>query len=267
MSFVILVLAGFLLTPGVFNVINPEYLLALHQYGAPLEELRHNIANNNLAITNLDDEIASLQKDQAEQTIAATTQQAALSAANASDQEIAQAAIKAGAKLASITNALAEAKKRKENLMSKNETLEKSAVNLTEKIDATKSDSINIYTVTRALALGAIGALMSILANFLSTRKRSEVVTDNYAPTTIAASMAMGAIVSVVVVGLFYTGFISIFSNATQIAGNPDFWKVTILCLLAGAFSDRLFQAAATRVGRYVESAGGSPPSGGNAGS
>jgi len=125
MSFVILVLAGFLLTPGVFNVINPEYLLALHQYGAPLEELRHNIANNNLAITNLDDEIASLQKDQAEQTIAATTQQAALSAANASDQDIAQAAIKAGAKLASITNALAEAKKRKENLMSKNETLEK----------------------------------------------------------------------------------------------------------------------------------------------
>ena len=67
------------------------------------------------------------------------------------------------------------------------------------------------------------------------------------------ASMAMGGIVSVVVIGLFFTGFISIFANAPQTSSETDFWKVTILCLIAGAFSDRLFQAAAGRVESYLQ--------------
>ncbi len=66
-------------------------------------------------------------------------------------------------------------------------------------------------------------------------------------------SMAMGAVVSVVVIGLFFTGFISIFANAAQNTGEADFWKVTILCLLAGAFSDRLFEAAAGRMDTYLQ--------------
>jgi hypothetical protein len=56
----------------------------------------------------------------------------------------------------------------------------------------------------------------------------------------------------VVVLGLFFTGFISIFSQAQTAPGNPDFWKVTILCLLSGTFSDRLFQAAARRMEQYL---------------
>jgi hypothetical protein len=64
--------------------------------------------------------------------------------------------------------------------------------------------------------------------------------------------MAMGGVVAVIVLGLFFTGFISIFSHAEPVSGNPDFWKVSILCLLAGAFSDRLFQTAALRMDQYL---------------
>jgi hypothetical protein len=56
----------------------------------------------------------------------------------------------------------------------------------------------------------------------------------------------------VVVLGLFITGFISIFSQAQTAPGNPDCWKVTILCPLSGTFSDRLFQAAARRMEQYL---------------
>jgi hypothetical protein len=255
-SSVILVLAGFLLTPGVFNIVNPEYLLALHQYGAPLDELRRNIGDNNSAIIVVDGDIASLEKLLAEQSAAAAAQQAKLSVENASTADMAKAAVDAGLKASSIGNGLGEAKKKKTNLEVKKEAFAQSEAIVIKTIEASKTDSVNLYTVTRALALGAIGALMSILAKFLSNRKPNETVGDEYSFKTIAASMAMGATVSVVVIGLFYTGFISIFANAGQISGNPDFWKVTILCLLAGTFSDRLFQAASARMEQYVQSAG-----------
>jgi hypothetical protein len=127
---------------------------------------------------------------------------------------------------------------------------------LKKKLDASASESVNIYIVTRALALGAIGAMISIFAKFLVLGSPHFLFEDRMIMSRMWASMVMGGTVAVVVIGLFLTGFISIFSNAAQNTGPTDYWKVTILCLFAGAFSDRLFQAAAGRMDNYLRTAG-----------
>jgi hypothetical protein len=100
---------------------------------------------------------------------------------------------------------------------------------------------------------------MSIFAKYLSNPKPQPLFDDKASVGRMWASIAMGGIVSVVVIGLFFTGFISIFANASHNTGETDFWKVTILCLLAGAFSDRLFQAAG-ETGLKAQASRSDPP-------
>jgi hypothetical protein len=235
-SFIVLLLIGFLATPGVFKVINPEYLLARHEYSVPLEKTVSDIREAGNKIFELTLEILTLTTD----------------AVTAEDTNV--KALKS-AQATRLTGVRHMWEQRKQDL-------ENTEADLKRKIEASAAESANLYLVTRALALGAIGALISIFASLLSISKARVVFDDKGALAKVWASMAIGAIVGVVMVGLFFTGFITIFAQTQQATGNPDFWKVTILCLLAGAFSDRLFLAASGKMERYLGSAAGDGPAG-----
>lgn len=57
-----------------------------------------------------------------------------------------------------------------------------------------------------------------------------------------------------VVFALFYTKQLTIFQNLNGLkSSQPDFWRTTLLCIVAGAFSDKIYDAVSTRVDRYVE--------------
>jgi hypothetical protein len=251
-TFFALSLVAFLATPGLFKIVNPEYLLALREYRSPLGKL---VSDANDA----ESKIADLQSRISERTIklkalgdSSLAKQASMRLANASPEEISTVGIDFGSRSNEIGNEIAQLTAELTALKEKKANIETNENELRKKLDAAAADSVNIYVVARALALGAIGALMSIFAKHLAAPTARPMFEDGAAMGRMWASMAMGAIVSVVVIGLFFTGFISIFANATQNAGATDFWKVTILCLLAGAFSDRLFQAAAGKMDTYL---------------
>lgn len=113
-----------------------------------------------------------------------------------------------------------------------------------------RQESENQYLATRAFALGALGAFAAAASLFLSqsgteTRLR-------FSRTSL--SMVFGGFVSLVVFALFRTREISVFNNAAPSAGEtPDYWRVVILCLLAGAFADRLFLAAQDRLNAFTQ--------------
>lgn len=251
-TFVILLLIGFLATPGIFRVVNPEYLLALREYGAPLAKLTQDESDTDSKIAKLRSDISNLERTSKEIAATAAAKQAAMKIANAAPGDIASAAIEYGQKANGVSGEIDQATGDMKQLQETRTNIEASRTELRKKLDASAAESTNIYVVARALALGAIGAMMSVLAKYLATPNAHALFEDRASMGRMWASMAMGAIVSVVVVGLFFTGFISIFTNASQTTGETDFWKVTILCLLAGAFSDRLFQAAAGRMDSYL---------------
>ena len=68
--------------------------------------------------------------------------------------------------------------------------------------------------------------------------------------------MGVGAVVSVVTFGLFHTKQISIFPHTDANSGLPDFWRVTILCLMAGAFSRKTISGCGRQGGQLF---GGRP--------
>jgi hypothetical protein len=239
---VILLLVGFLATPGLFKVVNPEYLLALREYSGPLTKSAEELSNIDSRIADYRLKISKLEKDIKDLATGGAAKAATLANTSAPASEISAVGIAYGFKANVLANELSQSTAEMKALEERRASIEEARAEMRKKIDATATDSVNIYVVARALALGAIGALMSIFAKFLTTPSSDSLFEDNTSISRMWASMAMGGIVAVVVIGLFFTGFISIFSNATQNAGATDFWKVTILCLIAGAFSDRLFQ-------------------------
>jgi hypothetical protein len=251
-TFVILLLVGFLATPGLFKLVDPEYVLAMREYGGLLTKLTQESGDVDSQIASLQAKITNLRRDMTGLTIASTAAQATLAAKNATPAEMTESAIEFSTKYGSLKGESDHASSEKDMLVDKKAGIEANRTELKKKIDASAVDSVTIYLVVRALALGAIGALMSIFAKYLSVPSARSLFDDAASMGRMWASIAMGGIVSVVVIGLFFTGFISIFSNAAQNTGATDFWKVTILCLLAGAFSDRLFQAAAGRMELYL---------------
>lgn len=117
----------------------------------------------------------------------------------------------------------------------------------------------NNYYVIRAMSLGALGAILTLLAS--SCIKSREIKSyeslfseANFWQTLITNSLA-GSIVAVVAFALLYTKQISIFTSDSQAdLPPPDFWKTTLLCLIAGAFAEKIYQAVASKVDDYVES-------------
>lgn len=251
-TFIALLLTGFLATPGIFKVVNPEYLLALREYGPQLTKLAQDAANTDLKLTELRSNISKQERSMKDLSAALAARQASMRLANSPADEIATVAIEAGSKLNGLSNELDQFNIEMAGLKETKAGIASTQTELKKKLDAAAADSTNIYVVARALALGAIGALMSIFAKYLAGPTGRPLFEDSASLGRMWASIAMGGIVSVVVVGLFFTGFISIFANSAHTTGETDFWKVTILCLFAGAFSDRLFQAAAGRMDSYL---------------
>ncbi|MGL6529193.1 hypothetical protein ACSZM9_08840 [Aeromonas hydrophila] len=116
----------------------------------------------------------------------------------------------------------------------------------------------NLYYVMRALCLGALGAILTLLAN--SSIKSKKLVNYNslfsepdYWQSLITNCLA-GSIISVVAFALFYTKQISIFDSTIESNSHaPDFWRSTLLCLIAGAFAEKIYDAVSTKVDGYVE--------------
>ena len=105
--------------------------------------------------------------------------------------------------------------------------------------------SNNQYHAMRAVSLGALGALAAALAAFLPGAKTKTRL--NHAHTML--SMVFSGIVALVVFALFTTRELSVFVNVGPTPDEiPDYWRVVIVCLIAGAFADRLFVAARERV-------------------
>jgi prefoldin subunit 5 len=255
-TFIVLLLAGFLATPGVFKVVNPEYLLALREYGQQLTKLAQDATNTDLKMTELRSNISKLERSMKDSSAALAAKQASMKLANASADEIATVTIEAASKLNGLGSEIEQLNTEMAAFKETKAGITSTQAELKKKLDTAAADSANIYVVARALALGAIGALMSIFAKYLAGPAGRPLFEDSTSLGRMWASIAMGGIVSVVVVGLFFTGFISIFANSAQTTGETDFWKVTILCLLAGAFSDRLFQAASGRMDSYLRTGG-----------
>jgi len=115
------------------------------------------------------------------------------------------------------------------------------------------ADTKNMYLAIRGFCLGAIGAFAAALAAFLKARsahetdRRSVIAKFNAGPAL--ASMLLGGLVALVVLGLFSTRQISIFDVEFDPTGlAPDYWRMVLLCMGAGAFADRLFAMAGDRV-------------------
>ena len=108
------------------------------------------------------------------------------------------------------------------------------------------------YLAVRAFCLGALGAFAAAIALFLAAAEKQPNVPFRAGRTLL--SMPLGGLVSIIVLALFTTREISVFSNPGQIAngGSPDYWRIAILCLVAGAFADRLFAVAQQRVDDYL---------------
>ncbi|MCG7864765.1 MAG: hypothetical protein JAY74_00170 [Candidatus Thiodiazotropha taylori] len=163
------------------------------------------------------------------------------------------------ANLSKSIDSIEEIKKRVEREYAK----KKSELNvITSELDSLKKSNYteNIFFAMRALSLGALGALVTLIATNIIGIQRSQgssrlFVLPNYWSLLISHAF-LGAVVSVVIFGLFYTKQLTIFQPENSSTGNgspPEFWRVTMLCILAGAFAEKLYSAASVKVDRYVD--------------
>jgi hypothetical protein len=255
--FCVLLLVGFLVTPGFVRILNTEYWAANQQHGPLIEKLTNEIdetswRNSKLAVTRqelaneakkISDELDKL----VDQSVGSITFGQTETKTFEDNRE----------RMARARNELARARaedrrveKEIEDGAKTIETSEKKRKELQTIIERSASESTNLYLVARALALGAIGAIMSMLAKAAGAEGANITGPQNL--NRMWSTMGIGAVVAVVALGLFHTKQISIFAQGSVPDGNPDFWRVTILCLMAGAFADRLFQAASGKVDTYL---------------
>ena len=114
----------------------------------------------------------------------------------------------------------------------------------TEESEHTK----NIFFSMRALSLGGLGALITLLASYVliplknNSTNSSFINRSNYWSLLLGHTL-MGAVVSVVILGLFYTKQLTVFQpdSASNGSVTPEFWRVTVLCIIAGAFAQNLY--------------------------
>lgn len=127
--------------------------------------------------------------------------------------------------------------------------------------------SANQYLAMRAVALGALGAFAAALAVFLY----GATAETRLQRVHTMLSIVFGGIVALVVFALFTTRELSVFANVGAPPDEmPDYWRVVILCLISGAFADRLFAAARERIDQATRGQGEAnvptPPGQGEAG-
>ncbi len=122
----------------------------------------------------------------------------------------------------------------------------------------------NRFFVLRALSLGALGALIGLIAkSTLSTNinnadhKRQFLSMKNYW-SNLVTFPASGAVVSVVVFSLFYTQQISLFNSDNSTNEIPDYWRTTMMCIISGLFAERIYTIVSAKFQEYFTPTG--PP-------
>ena len=111
-------------------------------------------------------------------------------------------------------------------------------------IQRVQNQADDLYLVVRGVALGALGALAHTLVAFMS-RRRPRLFRDGRAERA-GAAMLVGAIVSVILFAGFHTRQISIFDvPPDSLAQKPDFWRVSVLGLVAGAAASWVYHSIA----------------------
>ncbi len=125
-------------------------------------------------------------------------------------------------------------------------------------IDSAERDhNSNVLFAIRALCLGGIGALVTLLARKTIGSNPLEPTffhTSRYWPLLITHTI-VGALISLVAFALLYTKQITIFKpdlSGAVATGEPEFWRVTLLCIVAGAFADKIYVAVSSRVEKYT---------------
>ena len=114
-----------------------------------------------------------------------------------------------------------------------------------ERLDDIMRHVNNQHLAMRAVALGALGAFAAALAAFLPEANSGARLQEGH----VLLSMVFSGIVALVVLALFATREISVFATAGESSDEiPEHWRVVIVCVIAGAFADRLFSAARKRV-------------------
>src|SRR5580700_8936495 len=122
--FLTLLLVGFLATPGVFKLVNPDYLLTLRDYRAPLAKLSGDLLEINKKIDQADASISSLERSTAQLVADSNAKAATLSIANAPAEALASAAAEYGRKSAGLKIDLDQAKAEKSGLEQQRKTIE-----------------------------------------------------------------------------------------------------------------------------------------------
>jgi len=232
-----LLVIGFLVTPSFVRLLNAEYWSAVKEYGDDIKKLTlilqdraQDFDKQEIALLEFKSRLKALLERERERT----------QAGSAIDQD----------QIAKYNFEIESMQRTRDQTSNEIKSLEQRRKELQSIVDKAANESTNLYLVARALALGALGAFMSLLAKSHQVEAASK--DDENRLQRVWGSMAIGGIVAVVVLGLFYTKQISIFSHSDQTSSAPDFWRVTILCLMAGAFADRIFAAAAGRVDTYL---------------
>jgi hypothetical protein len=253
--FVVLLLVGFLVTPGVVRLINAEYWVAVAEYSPKASALTDSILEKDRAIRQAKQIIDDIETDLND---AFRLRDNEIKGNDSNSQAgLGPTASEVNKRVGALLSDRDQQAQKLKSLQEERQSLSDSRTEINKIIEKAGADSINLYLVARALALGAIGALMSIMVKFETAAsgakgRQSHVWFDDHSIQRLWTSTAIGAVVSVVALGLFHTKQITIFSNGDSSPGQPEFWRVTILCLMAGAFSDRLFQAASQKVGAYI---------------
>jgi len=118
----------------------------------------------------------------------------------------------------------------------------------------------NVLFAIRALCLGGIGALVTLLARrtigaFGPVNEQTFFSIPKYWPLLITHTI-LGGLIALVAFALFYTKQITIFKPEFPnggASGDPEFWRVTLLCIIAGAFAEKIYGAVSSRVEKYVD--------------
>jgi len=134
-----------------------------------------------------------------------------------------------------------------------------------DRLEAIERETVDHHLTVRSIALGALGALTAAIGAYVKRREEEDqrqltlppgerMRVSSFRDGRTILSMVFGGMVSLVVFAMFTTREISVFSNqAVSPDQLPNYWRMAILCLVSGAFADRLFLAAQNRVNNAVD--------------
>lgn len=143
-----------------------------------------------------------------------------------------------------------------EDLSSSSASLEQTVKRVEKKLQSGTYTEVvkNWVLVMRALCLGALGALAAFIVRPPGKAVAHNILNDSDYWYIVVSQLLVGAITAVAGFALMYTDFLSIFKFDTngQVETVPDYWKITLLCTVLGAFSHHIYGAVRIRIDRLI---------------